>query len=35
MKLAVLSESAADEAAVRILVDGLLGGRIQLVASSH
>jgi hypothetical protein len=31
MKLAVLSESAADEAAVRILVDGLLGGRIQLV----
>jgi len=31
MKVAVLSESPADEAAVRILVDGLLGRQTQLV----
>jgi hypothetical protein len=32
MKLAVLSESAADEAAVRMLVDGILGRQTQPVS---
>jgi hypothetical protein len=31
MKLAVLSESSADEAAIRILVDGLLGAATEPV----
>lgn len=31
MKVAVLSESPADEAAIRILVDGILGGQTQPV----
>ena len=30
MKVAVLSESPADEAAIRILIDGILGGQTQL-----
>lgn len=34
MKLAVLSESPADEAAVRVLVDGVLGQHTQLIAIS-
>jgi hypothetical protein len=29
VKLGILSESPADEAAVRILVEGLLGARVQ------
>lgn len=33
MKLAVLSESPADEAAVRVLVDGILGYPSELVAT--
>src|SRR4051812_24290344 len=31
MKVAVLSESSADEAAIRILVNGILGGQTQEV----
>ena len=31
MKLAVLSESSADEAAIRVLIDGILGRRTQLI----
>ena len=31
MKIAVLSESPADEAAIRILVDGILGKQTQMV----
>ncbi|MGH9429641.1 MAG: hypothetical protein ACRD2L_25430 [Terriglobia bacterium] len=34
MKLAVLSESSADEAAVRVLVDGLLDRQTRLIAFS-
>ena len=33
MKVAILSESDADEAAIRILLDGLLGVRIDLVGN--
>lgn len=32
MKVAILSESSADEAAIRILVDGILGAETQAVA---
>ncbi|MFT3781601.1 MAG: hypothetical protein QM790_06245 [Nibricoccus sp.] len=34
MKLAILSESPADEAALRVLIEGVLGEPIQLVQSS-
>ena len=30
MKVAILSESPADEAAIRILIDGIIGGQTQL-----
>ncbi len=33
MKLAVLSESSADEEVIRILIEGILGKRTQVVAS--
>jgi hypothetical protein len=34
MKLAILSESPADEAALRVLVEGVLGESVQLVQSA-
>ncbi len=35
MKIAVLSESPADEAAIKILVDGVLGRETQVVSSAR
>lgn len=35
MKVAVLSESAADEAAIRILVDGVLGSETEAIPPPH